>query len=151
MCPLSRFATVLISIAVMVTPLGARHSKRVQESRVWFLASSKFIRGTRIRSQDTYLVQLRFRRNGEKPLVRLAYPYPNQFLPSSTGALASVAGIVLQALLDPRCDLPYGEKPLCTAPGNPMAILLVPLRYREHLDVIPELSAVLPRHRTVLC
>lgn len=148
-CSFARIVLMAMVIFTFATPGGAWPHKQEQKARVRFLATSTLIRGTWGQNEDTYLAQLDFRRNDEKVLVRLMDAYPNETPPLSMDALKSDAGTVLRVLRDRQCDRPYGEMPLRTAPGDPMAILLEPLRYRPHLDAIPEPSAILLCYRTV--
>ncbi|MGB9232561.1 MAG: hypothetical protein WCC24_22665 [Terracidiphilus sp.] len=146
---LKQFVAALILFAIFVSTAGAWPHKQEQKVRVRFLATSTLIRGTWGQNEDTYLAQLDFRRNDGKVLVRLMDAYPNEAPPLSIDALTSDSGMVFQVLRDPQCDRPYGEMPLRTAPGDPMAILLEPLRYRPHLGATPEPDAILPCYRTV--
>lgn len=145
----SRVATILVLVTMTATIGGARPHKHGQKAWVRFLANSTLIRSTWAQNEDTYLAQVEFRRDDEKILVRLVDAYPNETVPLSIDMLTADAGTVLRVVRDRRCDRPYGEMSLRTAPGDTMAILLQPLHYRPHLNATPAPDAILPCYRTV--
>lgn len=141
---------VVVSVAVVATsPLNAWPHKHGQRAQVRFLATSTLIRGTWGQNEDTYLAQMILPRQNEAVLVRLVDAYPNETPPLSRAVLISDSGTVLRVQRDEGCDRRFGEFPLRTAPGDPMAILLEPLSYRPHLDHSPQPESLLPCYRTV--
>jgi hypothetical protein len=127
---------------------GAQARTRVEKAHVRFLATSTLVRGTYGYNQDVFLVELRFTAHGESLLAQLIDEYPNLSPPLAARDLRSPSGIVFWVRRDAKCDLPYGEVLLRTAPGDPMALLHERLGYQPHLEKTPQPDEILPCCRT---
>lgn len=145
---LARVVSVFVVIAITTTA-GAWPHKKGQKARVRFLATSTLIRGTFGQNEDTYLAQVFNARGEESYLIRLVDAYPNEAPPLSVAMLTSDSGTLLRIQRDLRCDRLYGEMPLRTAPGDPMALLLERLSYQPRMEHVPQPESLLPCYRAV--
>lgn len=145
----SQITAVLVVAAMTAATARAWPHRQGQKVRVHFLATSTLIRGTWGPNEDTYLAQLLLPKQNEAVLVRLVDAYPNEWPPLAREVLTSDAGTVLPLKRDAKCDRPFGEILLRTAPGDPMAILPVRLSYRPPLDRTPVSGTILPCYRVL--
>lgn len=119
------------------------------KAQVHFLATSATIRGGTGSSLDIYLVDISLNAGSDPFLARLIDEPLTYQLPIPVSQLTSAAGTKLKIRRDPQCDMPYAKMPLRTAPGDPMAIMLVKLHYQPQLLKTPAPDEVLPCYRTV--
>jgi len=117
--------------------------------RVRFLATSTLIRGTFGQNEDTYLAQIVLPRENEAVLARLVDAYPNEAPPLSYNVLLSDSGTLLRVRREAKCDRPFGEMLMRTAPGDPMAILPERLGYKPRMEQAPNPTVVLPCYRVL--
>lgn len=142
------FIRIATLAAVCAGAAGAQAHTHVEKAHVHFLATSTLVRGTYGYNQDVFLVELRFSAHGESSLARLIDEYPNLSPPLAARDLRSPSGIVFWVRRDAKCDLPYADVLLRTAPGDPMALLPERLGYQPHLERTPGPDEVLPCYRT---
>jgi hypothetical protein len=136
----------LLIVVTCSTGLAWPH-KKGQKARVKFLATSTLIRGTFGPNEDTYLAEVLTTHGEESHLIRLVDAYPNEAPPLSVAALTSDNGTFIWIQREPQCDRLFGETLLRTAPGDPMAIVPIPLEFQPQLERAPSSSARLPCYR----
>ena len=147
-CELRGILAIAVLLAVTPSIVSARQSEvRMHRVTVRFVATSTTYRTTWGMDEDIYLANLTFPKNGERVLARLIDEYPNYAPSIPEAALRSGAGTPFYVVRDTDCDIAFGEMPLRTAPGDPMAILPERLGYRPHLKKTPAPSEVLPCYR----
>lgn len=118
--------------------------------RVRFLATSSSIRSDVGGNRDVYLVTVRpAREPGPVAFARLIDNFIDYQSSIPERTLASARPAILRLRRDPSCDLPFEDMPLRTAPGDPGAILTLPLSFQPHLRVQPRPTQILPCYRTV--
>jgi len=140
----AKVGMIVLLAGVSSSPLKAWPHKHGHKVQVRFLATSTLVRGTWAQNEDTYLAELNLSHGTESVLVRLVDAYPNEAPPLSREVLTSQSGTALRVNRDAECDRPFGEMPLRTAPGDPMAILLEPLSYHPPLHWTPATGMILP-------
>jgi hypothetical protein len=141
---MKRFVAMTLIISLPALPAWARHGSRAVKANVRFVAASTFLRGTWGLNQDTYLAEMTISSRRDEPfLVRLVDEYPNELPALAHNVVTSPSGTTLRVLRDNECDRPFHQMLIRTAPGDPLAILLEPLSYQPHLEIIP--------HRTRSC
>ena len=145
----SHLTGLILVAAISSNSAGAWPHKHGQTVRVRFLATSTLVRGTFGQNEDTFLAQLLLPKQYEAVLIRLVDAYPNEWPPLAREILASDAGTVLPVERDSKCDRPFGQILLRTAPGDPMAILPERLGYVPPLDRTPAPSTILPCYRVL--
>ena len=136
----------LLSIFAFVFPWAKGHDRPVR-MKVLFVATSTSIRSSGGGgNQDVYLVELQPPRHpGHMVLARLVDNYADYASPIPRQILTSARPDILPLRRERKCDLPFEDIPLRTAPGDPRAILPMPLGFHSSLPVQPSPL------QTVLC
>ena len=99
-------------------------------------------------SEDVYLAEVEFpRRGGEEVLARVVDDYAAYEGPISSDTLKSAHYAQFRLLRDATCDRVFADMPLRTAPGDPTALLLVPLQFQPELPQSVQPQQILPCYR----
>lgn len=115
-----------------------------------FLATSTSVRSSIGESQDVYLVEIGFSRSSAGSSIGcLIDEYPPYRASISRIMLRSETAMTLRVRRDHQCDRAYVAMPIRTAPGDPMAILPVPLSFSRVLPHAVQPDDILPCYRTV--
>jgi len=146
LCRLSRGSTVLALAAFSLT--AAAGHKQYLQADIHFLATSTSVRSSFGESEDVYLVELTMQ-SGEPFPARLIDRYPPYETGFTEGLLTSGSDVTGKVRRDNTCDIAFGEMPLRTAPGNPLAVLPEKLGYTPRLSRPIPSGEVLPCYRIV--
>jgi hypothetical protein len=150
MCKGSLRVAVVVTFSIL-SGIAAAKTPRIRplKAHVHFFATGACVRGTLGGNQDTYLAEIVPQSGADPVLARLIDEFLTYQSPISVEALTVPDGTILRIRRDTQCDLPYGQIPLRTAPGDPMAIVRAKLHYQPHLVRTPTQDEVLPCYRTV--
>lgn len=118
-------------------------------AHVRFLATSTSVHDGDGQWEDVYLAAVLPASSSGGFLVRLVDDYPSYRASLPREELTSGAVVALRLRRDPGCDRPYGEIPLRTAPGEPLAVFPARLGFQPALPNPVEPSQILPCYRTV--
>ena len=144
---LFRSYAVLLVLTMLPFTAAAGHKKYLRVD-IHFLATSTSVQSSFGESEDVYLVELTMQ-GGEPFPARLIDGYPPYETGFTEGLLTSGSDVTGKVRRDNTCDIAFGEMPLRTAPGNPLAVLPEKLGYTPRLSRPIPSGEVLPCYRIV--
>jgi hypothetical protein len=144
-----RIAAVVIFVILPGIIAAKTPQSRPLKVRVHFLATAASLRETWGTNEDTYLAEIAPHGGSIPVLVQLIDEYLTFEPPLSFDSLTSTTGTALRIIRDARCDIPYSQMQLRTAPGDPKALLHERLNYQPRVDERPQADTILPCYRTI--
>lgn len=117
---------------------------RAMKTRVMFLATSWVIRGTWGRNEDQYFAEISATPRDTPSYAYVVDNYQCDTPSLSFDVLTSHSGTTLRLIRDSRCDIPFGQLALRTAPGDLRAILPGRFGYRPAITPLPNPDTMIP-------
>ena len=140
-------ACAFLAVTVTVPSFAAKRPQSLKLN-ARFLATSTSVHSSVGENQDVYLIETSPTSPGsDRTLARLIDEYPA--FRGATALPTASATAMLTVWQDHSCELPFGQMPLRTPPGDPSAVLNEPLHYRAALPLFVNPGAPLPCYRVV--
>lgn len=140
----------LLPLLCAASSQGKTEKIRPEKVNVTLVARSTASHISWGKSQDVYLAQMTdVATVGAVPSwIKLVDEYPGMVGPLVRGVSNEPKELSLRVVRDTQCDVPLGQIPLRTAPGDSMAIMEMRLGYTPTRSDMPTATDLIPCYRT---